>query len=240
MFAAIWFLVGGVDDLAVDAIYLLRRLRGRIARTGAEPPPPAAAPGRIAVFVPLWREANVIGGMLRTALARFDHPDYRIYVGALSQRSRDRRRGRAGGGGGCARPPRDRERSGPDLQGGMPQHAVARAAARRGPPRACAPPRWCSTMPRMSSIRSSCASMPIGCAASTRCRSRCCRCAIPRRASSRAIIATSSPRRMPSSCSCARRWAPECPLAGSAARSAATCWRASPRRAAGRRSTPPA
>ncbi|MDG2534382.1 glycosyl transferase family protein [Sphingomonas sp. HITSZ_GF] len=79
LFAALWFVVGGLDDLLVDLIYLLRRLRGgREALPALEGPVP---PGRIVVFVPAWREADVIGAMLRAALARFAHPDYRIYVG---------------------------------------------------------------------------------------------------------------------------------------------------------------
>jgi adsorption protein B len=80
LFAALWFVVGGLDDLLVDLIYLLRRLGGRrTALPAIEGPVPA---GRIAVFVPAWDESAVIGRMLRAALARFDHPDYRIYVGA--------------------------------------------------------------------------------------------------------------------------------------------------------------
>ncbi|MBA4773871.1 MAG: glycosyl transferase family protein [Sphingomonas sp.] len=85
LFAAIGFLIGGIDDLAVDFIYLLRRgwrrapaLRARDATSSAPPAP------RLAVFVPAWDEAAVIGPMLTTALARFDYPDYRIYVGAYS------------------------------------------------------------------------------------------------------------------------------------------------------------
>lgn len=79
LFAALWFVVGGIDDLLIDLIYLARRLRG--ARTTL---PLLAGPlpeGRIAVFVAAWDESAVIGGMLRAALARFDHPDYRLYVG---------------------------------------------------------------------------------------------------------------------------------------------------------------
>ncbi|MEP9359142.1 glycosyl transferase family protein [Sphingomonas sp. KR3-1] len=80
LFAALWFVVGGLDDLLVDLIYLARRLGGRRPKLLAlEGPVPA---GRIAVFVPAWDESAVIGRMLRAALARFDHPDYRIYVGA--------------------------------------------------------------------------------------------------------------------------------------------------------------
>lgn len=80
LFAALWFVVAGLDDLLVDLIYFLQRLRRRGARLPAlEGPVP---PGRIVVFVPAWDESAVIGAMLRAALARFDHPDYRIYVGA--------------------------------------------------------------------------------------------------------------------------------------------------------------
>lgn len=79
LFAAIGFLIGGVDDLAVDLVFLWSRLR-RWWR-----PDPRRAPlrdgGRIAVFVAAWDEAQVIGPMLRTALARYVYADYRIYVG---------------------------------------------------------------------------------------------------------------------------------------------------------------
>lgn len=81
LFAAIWFLVGGVDDLLVDLIYVARaidlRRRGSTRSSSAA----AGAPGRIVIFVAAWDEAGVIGLMLRAALARFAHPDYRIYVG---------------------------------------------------------------------------------------------------------------------------------------------------------------
>ncbi len=80
LFAALWFVVGGLDDLLVDLIYLLQWLRGgRVRFPALEGPVP---PGRIVVFVPAWDESAVIGAMLRAALGRFDHPDYRIYVGA--------------------------------------------------------------------------------------------------------------------------------------------------------------
>lgn len=80
LFAALWFAVGGLDDLLVDLIYLFQRLRGRRAQLPALDGP--VPPGRIMVFVPAWDESAVIGAMLRAALARFDHPDYRLYVGA--------------------------------------------------------------------------------------------------------------------------------------------------------------
>ncbi|MEN2786399.1 glycosyl transferase family protein [Sphingomonas qilianensis] len=85
LFAAIGFLIGGLDDLAVDAVYLWHRGARRLSRNTALPTlgeyPVAANPGRLVVFVAAWDESAVIGAMLRTALARFDHPDYRLYVG---------------------------------------------------------------------------------------------------------------------------------------------------------------
>ncbi len=85
LFAAAGFLVGGLDELAVDLIWigrtLWRRLALRHVRADADTLPPAARPGRIAVFVPAWDEAAVIGDMLGLAAARFGPGDWRIYVG---------------------------------------------------------------------------------------------------------------------------------------------------------------
>jgi adsorption protein B len=76
LFAAVAFLLGGVDDLAVDLAWCrFRRPAGSLADL-----PPGAAQ-RLAVFVPAWDEQAVIGAMLRAALSRYDHPDYRLYVG---------------------------------------------------------------------------------------------------------------------------------------------------------------
>lgn len=82
LFAAIWFLVGGLDDLAVDIIYATRRLKNNLLpRKGAPILSDTLPPGRIAIFIPAWDESAVIADMLRTALARFDHDDYLLYVG---------------------------------------------------------------------------------------------------------------------------------------------------------------
>jgi adsorption protein B len=86
LFAAIGFLIGGLDDFAIDLVYIGHRLRCRLAGTATMPVlddfPVLEAPGRIAVFVAAWDESAVIGAMLRNALASFDHPNYRLYVGA--------------------------------------------------------------------------------------------------------------------------------------------------------------
>lgn len=81
LFAAVGFLVGGIDDVLVDLAWMLHRMRHGTTRRPLERLPQPASPGRIAIFVPAWDEAGVIGAMLSTALARLDHPRYRIYVG---------------------------------------------------------------------------------------------------------------------------------------------------------------
>jgi adsorption protein B len=81
LFAAFGFLVGGLDDLVIDLIYIARRLSGRGARLAVDALPRPATAGRLAMFVPAWDEVSVIGAMLRSAVSRLDHLDYRIYVG---------------------------------------------------------------------------------------------------------------------------------------------------------------
>ncbi len=62
----------------------------------ADLPTPRVA-GRIAIFVPAWDEEAVIGGMLSAALDRYDHPDYRLYVGVYCRAASLARRRRASG-----------------------------------------------------------------------------------------------------------------------------------------------
>ena len=82
LFAAAGFLIGGLDDLLVDLFYLHHRIvRGAGRRLHPTQLTQPVRPGRIAVFVPAWDEADVIGAMLASALAGIDHADYAIYVG---------------------------------------------------------------------------------------------------------------------------------------------------------------
>lgn len=82
LFAAAGLLIGGLDDLLVDLLYLVRRIGGRHARpVRCDALPPPSQPGRMVVFIPAWDESAVIGAMLSAALERIDHPDYRLYVG---------------------------------------------------------------------------------------------------------------------------------------------------------------
>ncbi|WP_425228591.1 glycosyl transferase family protein [Sphingomonas sp.] len=80
LFAGVGLLIGGIDELAVDACFAaIRLIRPRRRLTLATLP--IAPPTRFAVFVPAWDEAAVIGPMLRTAAARFAGEDVRFYVG---------------------------------------------------------------------------------------------------------------------------------------------------------------
>ena len=81
LFAGVGFLIGGIDDLAVDLVYFVRRGWRRSGDADCRLGATEATTGPLAIFVPAWDEASVIGAMLTTALDRLDHPDYRLYVG---------------------------------------------------------------------------------------------------------------------------------------------------------------
>src|ERR1700741_4447608 len=81
LFAAFGFLLLGSSDLAVDLIWIGLRLAPRAPLPAL---PVAASPGRLAVFVPAWDEAAVIGRMLAYAQAAFGEADYLLYVGCYS------------------------------------------------------------------------------------------------------------------------------------------------------------
>jgi bacteriophage N4 adsorption protein B len=87
LFAAAGFLLFAVDDLAVDLIYFGRRawraltVYSRYPRAFAGSITMLWKPRLIAVFIPAWDESSVIADMLKATLQRFQHPDYRIFVG---------------------------------------------------------------------------------------------------------------------------------------------------------------
>ena len=87
LFAGAGFLLLGLSDLAVDLIWIARSLwrratvYSRFERADAGTLKVAERPGHLAVFIPAWDEAAVIGDMLAHALATLDHGDYRLYLG---------------------------------------------------------------------------------------------------------------------------------------------------------------
>ena len=82
LFAGLFFLIGALDELAVDLIWLWLRITGR-ARTTRLSADHAHAPlaGQAAVFIAAWREAAVIGPTVRHALKAWPHDELRLYVG---------------------------------------------------------------------------------------------------------------------------------------------------------------
>lgn len=85
LFAAIGFLIGGLDDLLIDLIWIARHaMRGatvyrRYPRaTLMDFPEPTR---RFAIFVPAWDEGAVAARMLRTMLARLDCPKLVVFAG---------------------------------------------------------------------------------------------------------------------------------------------------------------
>jgi adsorption protein B len=87
LFAAAGFLLFALDDVLVDAIYFIRSMwrsatvYRRFPRAFGRQLPPPRSPGWLAILIPAWDEAAVIAPMLRSALARLDHDDYRLFVG---------------------------------------------------------------------------------------------------------------------------------------------------------------
>lgn len=83
LFAAVGLLVGGLDDLLVDLLFLVRRAwrgAGVSLSLAGLPEVPAS---RAAILVPTWQEATVIGGMLHTLLDRLAG-DFTVYVVAYA------------------------------------------------------------------------------------------------------------------------------------------------------------
>jgi bacteriophage N4 adsorption protein B len=87
LFAGCLFLLLGVDDLLVDALWL-----SGIGRAAPQRLPPTprfgeagkAAPSSLALFIPAWREDTVIGPMLARTAALWDDQHLRIYVGTYA------------------------------------------------------------------------------------------------------------------------------------------------------------
>ncbi len=81
---AVAILISGLDDLALDAICLWTWLKRRWTKT-AKAPQFASRPGQeklIAIFVPLWHEHAVIGGMVEHNVAAINYDNYHFFIGA--------------------------------------------------------------------------------------------------------------------------------------------------------------
>ncbi|MFZ5722444.1 MAG: cyclic di-3',5'-guanylate-activated glycosyltransferase NrfB [Pseudomonadota bacterium] len=79
-------LVSSIDDLLIDAVYWMRRLRRALTVYREHRPlgyqalyEPAEKP--LAVMVPAWHETGVIGRMAELAASTLDYENYHIFVG---------------------------------------------------------------------------------------------------------------------------------------------------------------
>lgn len=83
LFAGTFFLIGALDELAVDLIWLWMRLTGRKPRLRLDRDDLRIRKlsGRAAVFIPAWQEDTVIGHTVAHALHSWPGDDYVIYVG---------------------------------------------------------------------------------------------------------------------------------------------------------------
>ncbi len=86
LFAGVFFLVGSLDELAVDGIWAWLRLSGRrstlaIRRGELEGQP---LRGKAAVLIPAWQEAEVIGQTIAHTLRVWPQEQLRLYVGCYA------------------------------------------------------------------------------------------------------------------------------------------------------------
>lgn len=83
LFAAVFFLIGALDDLTLDFSYLWMRLTGRIRTLKVNRADLRAAPlaGQAVVMIAAWQEECVIGATIAHALQSWPQEDVRIYVG---------------------------------------------------------------------------------------------------------------------------------------------------------------
>lgn len=86
LFAGLFFVIGSLDDVAVDLVWIWLKLTGR-ARTEEVDRAALRArslSGRAVVMIPTWQEAEVIGATVSHALDAWPQENLRIYVGCYS------------------------------------------------------------------------------------------------------------------------------------------------------------
>lgn len=83
LFAAVFFLIGSIDELAVDIAWFWLRLTGRVRtdRVDRQALHGAELEGLAAVLIPAWHEEYVIEFTVAHALAAWPQANLRIYVG---------------------------------------------------------------------------------------------------------------------------------------------------------------
>lgn len=79
-------LISGLDDLALDTVCLWAWIKGRFEKTARrialDEPDTSQPEKQIAIFVPLWHEHAVIGGMVEHNVAAIHYDNYHFFIGA--------------------------------------------------------------------------------------------------------------------------------------------------------------
>ena len=83
LFCGIWFLLGAIDDMAIDLLWVVQRGRPwrRAVPVQLAHIPPSPTPGLIAIFLPLWDESAVCAQMLSNCARQWEGQPYRIFAG---------------------------------------------------------------------------------------------------------------------------------------------------------------
>lgn len=83
LFAGVFFIIGALDDFAVDIAWLAMRLRGKaqVPRVDGETIARHELHGRAAVFIPTWQESRVIGDTIAHLLSVWRQQGICLYVG---------------------------------------------------------------------------------------------------------------------------------------------------------------
>lgn len=83
LFAGVFFLIGGIDELLIDLTWLWLRLTGRAPTAEIDRKRASKAPliGPAAVLIPAWREAEVIETTIAHARAAWPQSALHIYCG---------------------------------------------------------------------------------------------------------------------------------------------------------------
>ncbi|HEY7805812.1 MAG TPA: glycosyl transferase family protein [Croceibacterium sp.] len=83
LFAGVFFLVGSIDELAIDFAWVWLRLTGRARtlRIRRENHCRAALAGSAALIIPAWHEERILATTIAHALAAWPQPELRLYAG---------------------------------------------------------------------------------------------------------------------------------------------------------------
>lgn len=101
LFSAVFFLIGALDEFAVDLVWLWLRLTGRVKtwRIERSEARERQLAGPAAVFIPAWHEEQVIALTIAHALAAWPQPELSLYVGCYRNDAATTEAVRRGSGG---------------------------------------------------------------------------------------------------------------------------------------------